>query len=615
MSFLDKNGLQVLTNKLVQGDAIKVASHRGHTVKNVIDNIQRECENVATPNTMNLENRINEFKVGQGRDLDVSGDVEEGKVEVELKGKTYQNLCESNAKVSIQHMNDYEIEQTSEYLKVKRVAKTNSGWFYYNNSTLKIKMLKPNTTYTLFFKYESTVPRNIRTQFMQGDATNWLSDSAGSQRLSTNIYRTVIKTFPSFEGREINSQVIYFHNCEPREVGETTTIYKDMLLLEGDYSDLSVEELPSYFSGIKSSFEDGVVDVEVQGKNLFDESKHLFNVSIGSNSGVKWGTGKGGNRYSIKIPCEPNTTYSFSKIGGDRFGVWTHDEDFDGNTEVELHYKIKVDDFKESFVFKTNSTAKVICIYVSLYEKAKNIQIEKLGSPTKYEPYYKKKISFNIGESLRSLPNGVCDEIRNNNGQWELVRRVHKVVLDGSEGWKDTSAYEGFSRFSLALDNQSWSSDTPIGVASINDKFINRITESHGGYEYIYIQGSHSNTICFCQLTTEKASSLDTFKKWLSKNPTTIYYELKEPAVTPIESIEFDIKPHASININSETAPVSNHRVILNRAGQIERGITQIAELKKRVDALEVSYDSYLLETQHKLSILGFEYELESEEI
>ena len=81
MGFLTKEGLQNLTNKLVQGDAIKVASHRGKNVKEVIDNIQRECENVALPNTMTLENRVSEFKVGNGRDVDVSGDVEEGKVD------------------------------------------------------------------------------------------------------------------------------------------------------------------------------------------------------------------------------------------------------------------------------------------------------------------------------------------------------------------------------------------------------------------------------------------------------------------------------------------------------------------------------------------------------
>ena len=101
MTYLDKNGLQAVTNKLVQGEAIKVVSHRGHTVKNVIDSITRECENISTPNTMNLENRINEFKVGKGRDVDVSGDIEEGKIEVELQGKTWQNVV--HGKKSVQN--------------------------------------------------------------------------------------------------------------------------------------------------------------------------------------------------------------------------------------------------------------------------------------------------------------------------------------------------------------------------------------------------------------------------------------------------------------------------------------------------------------------------------
>lgn len=127
MGFLTKEGLQNLTNKLVQGDAIKVASHRGKNVKEVIDNIQRECENVALPNTMTLENRISEFKVGKGRDVDVSGDVEEGKIEVELQGKTYQNLCRSNAGASIQYMADYEIKDRANYLEVTRIAENNNG--------------------------------------------------------------------------------------------------------------------------------------------------------------------------------------------------------------------------------------------------------------------------------------------------------------------------------------------------------------------------------------------------------------------------------------------------------------------------------------------------------
>lgn len=127
MGFLTKEGLQNLTNKLVQGDAIKVASHRGKNVKEIIDNIQRECENVALPNTMTLENRVSEFKVGQSRDVDVSGDIEEGKVNVELQGKTYQNLCRSNVGVSIQYIADYEIKDRANYLEVTRIAENNNG--------------------------------------------------------------------------------------------------------------------------------------------------------------------------------------------------------------------------------------------------------------------------------------------------------------------------------------------------------------------------------------------------------------------------------------------------------------------------------------------------------
>lgn len=608
MSFLDKNGLQVLTTKLVQGDAIKVASHRGHTVKNVIDNITRECENVATPNTMTLENRVNEFKVGKGRDIDVSGDVEEGKVEVELKGKTYQNLCESNAKVSIQYMNDYEIEQTSEYLKVKRVAKTNSGWFYYNNSTLKRKMLKPNTTYTLFFKYESTVPQNIKTQFMQGNALNWLSNPADNQRLSTNIHRTVIKTLPSFEGKEINSQVIYFHNCEPREVGETTTIYKDMLLLEGDYSDLSVEELPSYFSGIKSSFENGVVDVEVQGKNLFDGS-YRFGYLQGGDTPLYIDRDSGATR-SVILKVKPNTTYNISKEYSIRNTIGLF-KDYPINNTPYTPIPLNINGTRVN-----TGNNNYMVVYVSNESEEPWLQVEEGFVATPYEPYYKKKISFNIGEPLRSLPNGVCDEIRNNNGQWELVRRTAKVILNGSENWDNS--YSGWNNKVFCcpdnyLPNIKYA---PINVSNVLSTLLPPTNIgtlcSKLGYTGIC---THAWSTKKLQVAKNGIETVEQLKSWLSENLMTVYYELQTPIITPIEPMEFGVKPLATMTINSDIAPISNHKIVLNRAGQIEQGIVQIAELKKRVDSLETAYDSYLLETQHKLSILGFEYELESEEI
>ena len=435
MAFLDKNGLQTLTNKLVQGDAIKVASHRGHTVANVIDNITRECENVATPNTMTLENRVSEFKVGQGRDVDVSGDVEEGKVEVELQGKTWQNLCGSNAGVSIQYMDDYKIEDTEEYLKITRNAENYTGWFYFSNRTLKVNMLKPNTTYTVFFKYESINNNTPRLQFMLGNATQWLSDVFNSVRLKDNIYRCIIKTASSFEGKEVGNQVIYFHNTEPRKTGCFVTLYKNMLLLEGDYSDLSVEEIPSFFTNIKSSFEDGVVDIEVQGKNLFDMSKFTNSISKGvtfeysnSHNGVRVkGTSTDTYATSSTLKLENlkhnQTYYSFSSspIVNCRLRVEYNDG------RVDYSRFIKYSDKISSIGVYFNVADSGVTVDEVVYGRVYTI------NDNQYEPFYKKKISFNIGEPLRSLPNGVCDEIRNSNGRWELVRRIKKVILNGSE--------------------------------------------------------------------------------------------------------------------------------------------------------------------------------------
>ena len=127
MGFLTKEGLQNLTNKLVQGDAIKVASHRGKNVKEVIDNIQRECESVALPNTMTLENRVSEFKVGKGRDINVSNDIEESKIELELKGQTYHNLCKSKCGFNAQYPSNFNTQTYDDKIIITRINENNSG--------------------------------------------------------------------------------------------------------------------------------------------------------------------------------------------------------------------------------------------------------------------------------------------------------------------------------------------------------------------------------------------------------------------------------------------------------------------------------------------------------
>ena len=134
-------------------------------------------------------------------------------------------------------------------------------------------MLKPSTVYTLFFKYETNFTNVPRVQFIQGNALQHLSDAYNATKIKDNIYMCKITTLSSFNNKEIGAQYLYFHNTAPYKTGNKVTLYKHMVLLEGDYSETPIDEIPKYFEGIKSSFEDGIVDVKVQGKNFVDLSK------------------------------------------------------------------------------------------------------------------------------------------------------------------------------------------------------------------------------------------------------------------------------------------------------------------------------------------------------
>ena len=580
MGFLTKEGLQNLTNKLVQGDAIKVASHRGKNVKEVIDNIQRECENVALPNTMILENRVNEFKIGQGRDVDVSGDVEEGKIEVELQGKTYQNLVE--------YIADYE-------------GYEKNGSYYNKNASRKLSFgLKPNTVYTRILDVKECFE-----PFWMYDSIN---NSDGTYRQYSYRIKQglVINKFTSSDLGTINSYTFNPDQNVTKKENFNIVIGK-MILLEGDHTQTPVEELPKYFDGIKSSFEDGVVDVEVVGKNLIEKNSFETGNGLLDITNVI----KTGETYSL--------SYKIDSMSSDtpyirlRFQGRNKDGSTDYFGEVFAHEYIGKRVFPKPLKF--NKQYEKIELLLQVFNHGatcsiSDVQLEMSTVATSYEPYYKKKISFNIGEPLRSLPNGVCDEIRNNNGQWELVRKTAKVIFDGSEIWSkdthntgcvNTSRFFSIIRGSKVLLN-------PI----CNYPVLNMTTYS---IDKENIQIASDGNI-YIRILNYKLPTLDVegFKKWLQANPTTVVYELATPTITPIEPIEFDVKPLATMTINSDIAPISNHKVILNRAGQIEQGIELIANLKSRINELEDIYDSNLIATQYKLDNLKLNYELEREE-
>lgn len=628
MAFLDKTGLQTLTNKLVQGDAIKVASSKGITVKEVIDNIQRECESVALPNTMTLENRVSEFKVGQGRDIDVSKDIEESKIEIKLKGQTYHNLCKSNCDISCQYPSNFNIETYSDRMVVTRINENNSGWAYCRNNTLKIKMLKPSTVYTLFFKYETNFTNIPRVQFVQGDALQYLSDAYSTIKIKDNIYMCKITTYSSFDNKKIGAQILYFHNTAPYKTGNKITLYKDMILLEGDYSETPIDEIPKYFEDMKSSFTDKVVDINVQGKNLFDVSKLAVsknnNVNISYHDDKLFLHGVINNNYTSFLTTNTLKKGTYSLKIYNKGIYWDYkakiwgfnaDKKLIANINNGETFSIEEDIVEIKLVIQGVVSGDTVDSEVT-------VQIEKSPVATSYEPYSIYNYKFDIKEPLRGLPNGIGDEIRNNNGQWELVRKVGQKTLNGTENWQIAVKEEDYNTMYLNVSDIG-NAKIYVDPSTIPNIMCNILPVT--SYNTAYYMSSDSSLMCITNRNNKASQSIairmlnntdtvEVLTNWLSKNPITVYYELAEPIITPIDPIEFDISQGTTVNINSNIPPASTHKVILNRAGQIEQGIELIADLRNRVNTLESIYDSNLIATQYKLDNLKLNYELEREE-
>ena len=253
MAFLDKAGLQTLTNKLVQGDAIKVASSRGNTVKNVIDNITRECSDVENPQTMALEDETGHFMIGKGKDIDVSGDVEAGKMAFGFKGSTLHNVAD----IDFTSRRDFSVSSSVDVEDGWLKAVSNGG--YTNFFSKKFPCLKPSSQYTfiLEIKEYSLKPKEGREReagimfsegdYRDGDSLQYLFLSH-EQLSEKNYFKILLRSNPDLT-HKTGGMRSYLNMGYESDSGNIALRY---MLLEGDWTN---KEVPPFFTGIKSSFE------------------------------------------------------------------------------------------------------------------------------------------------------------------------------------------------------------------------------------------------------------------------------------------------------------------------------------------------------------------------
>lgn len=304
---------------------------------------------------------------------------------------------------------------------------------------------------------------------------------------------------------------------------------KNFLVCEDSCMDLNIDDT-EYITGIKSVGEDdgNIVAVKSCGKNIVDAYNDIGKFVISDNgnpiSNVAWRMTN--NMFNIK----PNTTYVIGESSQNykQYKVCIYDKNKEFVQFVNFNGS-------SSTVFTTPSNAAYFRFSYSVSVNhqpvsREGLQIEEGTTITPYEPYQESIVSHKLSEPLRRLPNGVCDEIVDG----KVIRRVGKRIFNGSENW--ILANEGNSPFiyivipdikhqlsSLLCDTIPVRQDKADDMIGANYQLVAGIMSTETSQEIRLRPGDLSTT-------------LQASKAWLSKNPTTMYYELLEPIITPIDS-------------------------------------------------------------------------------
>lgn len=167
---------------------------------------------------------------------------------------------------------------------------------------------------------------------------------------------------------------------------------------------------------------------------------------------------------------------------------------------------------------------------------------------TEYEEYKSNSLAINLqGNELCSLPNGTKDEGNIANGEALLIKKIKKVVFDGSddEGWiMGTDTFNNFHYFTTykITDFKKGKPGTPLNIF-VSDKF--HFVKSAGVADLGGSYFINSQFLVFSDIET-----INDFKTWLSNHNVEVLYELAEPEEINLGKIDL---PNAYRGINHIT--------------------------------------------------------------
>lgn len=316
-------------------------------------------------------------------------------------------------------------------------------------------------------------------------------------------------------------------------------IYYDLQLEEGD--------TPTRFSEYKApaSYEINL------GKNLFDKSKEpivFMNATaeeLDTGVRVKVANSAGTFRAAVyKIlnvadyvgyTITLSTNMEVSRSGNEPYAYIGHSK-ADGSDRVvkasldssgSVSYKIVNDADRPCLILVLYATRETSA-QIGDYADFTNVQVEISPTATEYAPYFEPIELLKIGDHQDYI-------YRNGDGDWFIKKAIGKLTFTGAEGWNRQAIYDTETRLLFGFNDTADIKDTMANRKGLSSMFIfTPLQASEIDVTGIYInQAQNYSKYVYIKIPKTYLDTEDNtgFKKWLSENNVTLYYQKTESDV------------------------------------------------------------------------------------
>ena len=211
---------------------------------------------------------------------------------------------------------------------------------------------------------------------------------------------------------------------------------------------------------------------------------------------------------------------------------------------------------------------------------------------------YSKLIFSKVDETihLRSLPNGVRDELNLETGQY--VQRIGEInIRDLSKmdnmvrkgGW-DNGTYMSFDIITPdAVQNKT---NAIITASNLFPTVIRNLESSESMKEFV-TNAASGNLFVMIHKDRLLSADLNGFKQWLEDNDLVIQYELATPVIKQVDIHNYPHSykdGHVIIESGDPTTSVPaqlTYKCVTNRSGQIQEHTEQVEKQERQINELE----------------------------